>query len=543
MSKEFKVVFQPSGRRVFVLPGTTILEAAAQAGFILEAPCGGAGKCGKCVVRVTSGECPCTGHESEHLDASRIEQGYRLACHCKVNANLDIEVPETSLYEAGRKASMQDEGVSVGAPVEAQGLGIAFDIGTTTIVGTLTDLATGRELAVSGVINPQTAYGDDVISRIKKCRDEKDGLATLQSAVMKTVNTTIAKLLRDGGAQKKDVGRIAFAGNTAMQQILCGIDPSGLGEIPFKPAFIEPPDLTVSQLGVALDEGCSVYVFPQIGGFVGGDTVSGILATRIDLENDPMLLVDVGTNGEIVLAKGGEMIAASVAAGPAFEGARIVNGMRAAQGAIEKVVFEDGDLEFNIIGNSKAVGLCGTGVIDAVATLLSLGVIDMTGRVQSPEELPSTVPDAVKRRLVRRDGYHDVLLVDAGEAASRKPLYLYQRDVRELQLANAAIRAGINILLDISGLKADDLGAILMAGAFGNFIRRNNAVRIGMLPALPHEKIRFVGNAASLGAKRVVRNESERATALMLARSTRHIDLSLNPDFQEQFSVAMMFPE
>ena len=236
------------------------------------------------------------------------------------------------------------------------------------------------------------------------------------------------------------------------------------------------------------------------------------------------------------------MLATSVAAGPAFEGARIVNGMRAAPGAIEKVLL-DGDVQLNIIGNAKPAGICGTGLIDAAAELLRTGILDTTGRLLAPDELPASVPGTLRNRLVEKDGEINFLLVDAAHSASRQPLFLYQRDIRELQLANAAIRAGINILLRLAGLQPPDLEAVLLAGAFGNFIRRNHARRIGMLPPIPCHRIRFVGNTASFGAKRALLSVEEKDYADRVARSVEHVDLSLDPEFQMEFSTAMLLPE
>jgi uncharacterized 2Fe-2S/4Fe-4S cluster protein (DUF4445 family) len=244
----------------------------------------------------------------------------------------------------------------------------------------------------------------------------------------------------------------------------------------------------------------------------------------------------------MVLACNGRLLATSVAAGPAFEGARIVNGMRAAPGAIEKVIL-DGDVRLNIIGNVKPAGICGTGLIDAAAELLRVGILDTTGRLLAPGETPPGLPDALRERLEEHNGEINFLLVPASQSATREPLFIYQRDIRELQLANAAIRAGINILLQTAGLNADDLDSILLAGAFGNFIRRNHARRIGMLPPIPCQRIRFVGNTASFGAKRALLSVEEKDYANRIARITEHVDLSLNPEFQMEFSTAMILPE
>jgi len=570
MNKELRVTFEPSGRSVFVLSGTVLLEAAGEAGYIIQTPCGGAAKCGKCLVRVVSGRCPPSDQEKSAIEEDLLRQGYRLACQCKVHEDLRIEIPDSSLFQttqkilshnAGGEIKLQPrvvkkfDGVSGITTATVDGrvvhtemgnmenrcYGVAFDIGTTTIVGTLVDLVSGSEIGLASMVNPQTSYGDDVISRIKKCRDEANGLKELQGSVIKAVNFLIGKLLREDGISRKHVYEIVFAGNTAMQEILFGINPQRLGEMPFFAEFNDPLKKKASELGLDINPSGDVHVFPQIGGFVGGDTVAGIIATRLDEMKEPALLVDVGTNGEIVLCNKGRLTATSVAAGPAFEGARIINGMRGTTGAIEKMVVVDGDIRLNVIDNVKPAGICGSGLIDIIAELLRLGVIDSTGRIQSPEELP--VPVLIRRRIVEQDGQYSFLLVGREESATGNPIYLYQKDVRELQLANGAIRAGINILLKTEGLKAEDLGSVLLAGAFGNFIRRNNARRIGMLPAIPCERIRFMGNTASFGAKMVLLSKAEEEYAARVMRATKHFDLSLDPQFQEEFSAAMLFPD
>jgi uncharacterized 2Fe-2S/4Fe-4S cluster protein (DUF4445 family) len=611
MSREVKVTFEPSGRGVFVLPGTILLEAAARVGFIIETPCGGAGQCGKCVVRVTSGAClPCEAcyHTLSDDDVAR---GYRLACQCRVDGALVVEIPETSLFQTAQKILSRDSGepttveptivkrfLELSPPDRDDGrsdvsrvrdalgnveidpaampampdalraggfrvtatlsgnrlirldpgdtravcFGVAFDIGTTTLVGTLVDLNTGADRAVSSRVNPQTSFGDDVISRIKRCRDDAHGLAALHDAVLKATNAIVDDLAKQASIAPDAIVEAVISGNTTMQQIFCRISPVALGEIPFVPAFEDALTVRAADVGLKIYPYADVQVFPQIGGFVGGDTVAGILATRLQQSEAPALLVDVGTNGEIVLANRGALTATSVAAGPAFEGARIVNGMRAARGAIEKVVFND-DVEINVIGNAKPTGLCGTGLIDAAAGLLDAGILDITGRILGPDEMPATVSRALRRRAIEENGQCRFVLVDATESGTSEALCLYQRDIRELQLATGAIRAGIAVLLKEAGLRPEDLGAVLLAGAFGNFIRRNHARRIGMLPPIPTERIRFVGNTASSGAKRMLLSRTERAEAERLCRATRHVDLSLNPDFQMEFSQAMLFPE
>ncbi|MCF7854045.1 MAG: ASKHA domain-containing protein, partial [Candidatus Pacebacteria bacterium] len=296
-------------------------------------------------------------------------------------------------------------------------------------------------------------------------------------------------------------------------------------------------------VGLKIHPNGSVYVFPNIGGFVGGVTVAGILAATMHVTDKPLILVDIGTNGEIVLAHNGRLLATSTAAGPAFEGARITNGMRATEGAIEKVVYADGDLSCNVIGNVRPRGLCGTALIDVTAELLRLGVLDSTGRIRPPEDLPETVPQAVTKRLVQHDDTVDFTLVSARDSGTDEAICLYQKDVRELQLASGAIRAGIGIMLRKAGLAIEDVHEVLLAGAFGNFIRRRNARRIGLLPPLPQAQIRFIGNAASMGAKAVLLSRNFRALADDIALKAEHVDLSSDPEFQMEFGMAMMFPD
>lgn len=611
LEREIKVTFQPSGRSVFVLPGTILLEASARAGFIVETPCGGAGKCGKCLVRVVSGNCSTCDEDKVLLGDDKVAKGYRLACRCTVEESLTVEIPESSLFQSKDRILSDDTGeemdvqprvvqreVEVGEPGEdgaesdletltnalgdveidilalrhlsaalreteshldvtivddrvirvephesaGKCCGVAFDIGTTTIVGTLIDLSTGADMAVASAMNPQTSYGDDVLSRIKKCRDDAEGLDLLHGAVLETINKIVGEVVEQGEIASDDICEAVVAGNTTMQQIFAGISPSALGELPFVPAFTDSLTLRATDIDLTINPAASVHVFPQIGGFVGGDTVAGIVATRLDRSEKPALLIDVGTNGELVLAHEGKLTATSVAAGPAFEGARIVNGMRASSGAIEKVV-TDGDIRVNVIGNAKAAGICGTGLVDAAAAMLRLGVLEPTGRILPEDEWPSDVPDPIRARAASRDGENHFILVHAEESASGEPLCLYQKDIRELQLANGAIRAGTNILLKNAGLEAESLGSVLLAGAFGNFIRRRNALRMGMLPQIAHSLIRFVGNTASFGAKKVLLSVAEKEYAERITRETTHIDLSRSPDFQMEFAEAMLFPE
>ncbi len=591
--EEIKVTFQPSGRTVYVLPGTPLLEAAGRAGIILQTPCGGQGTCGKCKVQIQSESEPalaCQRHvESAMVVDIPVESRFEMQQQIlvtdsgetgdvnpvvrKISFRLDPPTQEDARSDMARIHDAVGDDLSVsmelmrivpaflrhnnwqGTAVLAEdhlvGLepgdttndtyGVAFDLGTTTVVGTLFDLKTGDERAVASRMNGQIAHGDDVISRIQKIRETPGALTQLQEAILGTLNDILDALIQQSGIKSNRIYELVVAGNSTMQQILAGFDPSALGEVPFVQVFDKAIKLPAGRLGLRTHAGAQVYLFPQVGGFVGGDTVAGVVAARLDRRDDPVLFVDIGTNGEIVLAKGDKLLAASTAAGPAFEGARIKQGMRATTGAIEKVVIQD-DVVLNVIGNAKPIGLCGTALIDAVAALLTVGIIDETGRILEPDEVPGTVSDALKARLVVGENDVNFMLASAEESGSDEPVYLWQKDVRELQLASGAIRAGVNILLRKAGIEAHELGAVLLAGAFGNFIRRNHARRIGLLPPLPTERIRFIGNAASLGAKLVLLSEGERRYASAVRHKMEHVDLSRDPEFQLEFGMAMMFP-
>ncbi len=611
MTKTVSVTFEPSGRIVKVAPGTKLAQAAMQAGLEINRPCGGAGTCGKCVVRVRSGHTTPTETELKRLGEDKTRAGFRLACETQALSALTVEVPDASLLQTAQKILTHDSGepiavqprvrktavrltppshgdaasdldrlnAAIGPHIPTltalQNLpgalrrsgfavtavqagtrlldvesgdtagavyGAAFDIGSTTVVGTLIDLVTGKDLAVAARINPQTSFGDDVLTRIRKCREEADGLNQLRLAVLSAINAILEEVSARAGVRPHSIYEATFAGNSTMQEIFCGLNPASLGELPFVPVFTTPQLLRAGDLGLCIHPEARVFVFPQIGGFVGGDTVSGIVATRLDRSGKPSLLVDIGTNGEIALARDGHLIATSVAAGPAFEGARIINGMRATAGAIEKVTI-DTNVHLHVIGEGKASGLCGTGLIDAAAEMLRQGVLDSTGRILDPDELPAALPPAVRARVLTMLGENHFILATGEESVTGEPLLLYQKDIRELQLANGAIRAGISILLKQEGITEMDLDSVQLAGAFGNYIRKENALRIGMLPAIPPERIRFVGNAASFGAKRALLAEEEQVYAGEIIRKARHVDLSLDPAFMDEFSMAMMFPE
>ncbi len=613
--REYRILFQPERRAVFVLPHTTIFEAAARLGLLLKTPCAGRGTCGGCRVRLVEGACPPSAACREHLSETAIEHGWRLACQAAAEGDCTFEIPDEVRFETSARilvaaekreftlrpalakrylelpAPSADDPVADLTRLEraldqslkaspdvlrelpetlrqsqfkgtvatyghrllafepgdttGRAYGLAFDLGTTTMVGTLMDLTDGRELAVATALNPQIPRGDDVISRILAIREDARILAEMQQAVVDSLNRITAETVEQAGVKPREVYEFAVAGNTAMQHIFCGISPAALGEIPFTPVFQRGLQGLAAKCGLRGHPEAMVYVFPHIGGFVGGDTVAGGLAALMHTGRRHRALVDIGTNGEIMVALNGRLLAASTAAGPAFEGARIVDGMRAADGAIEKVVLaaNDGDLDYNVIGNRKPVGLCGTGLIDTVAELLRLRVIDHSGLILPAAELPPETPPAIRQRIVENEkGQCEFRIVAAAQTRHGRDIRLRQKDVRELQLASGALRAGLNMLLARAELPVEELDEVLLAGAFGNFIRRRNARRIGLLPQVPLAKVKFIGNAASMGAKLALLSREVRELAESMARRTQHVDLSADPEFQMQFAEAMLFP-
>ena len=419
--------------------------------------------------------------------------------------------------------------------------GVAFDIGTTTIVGSLIDLKNATVLAVAAATNPQNVYGADVISRITHASQAEDGLKQLQGKVIDAANQIIRQLLKESGIARDRVYEITAVGNTTMSHLFMGIDPTYLAPAPFIPAFSRALEVEASQLGLNINPSGKVLFLPNIAGYVGSDTVGVILATNMDRRKDNCAAIDIGTNGELVLAAGGRLMACSTAAGPAFEGAEIKHGMRAAAGAIEAVNYSNGNLEIKTIEDSPACGICGSGLIDAAAALLQAGLIEPTGRYVNPEENPERIPKEFLNRLRPSQFGYEFVLTPAAESETGEDIVLTQGDLRELQLAKGAIYAGLMILLKEANLKISDLDQVLLAGAFGNYVRKESALTIGLLPAIPPEKIVAVGNAAGDGSRMALASQTMRRRALELPAKVEHLELSTRSDFQDIFIDALSF--
>jgi uncharacterized 2Fe-2S/4Fe-4S cluster protein (DUF4445 family) len=415
--------------------------------------------------------------------------------------------------------------------------GVAIDIGTTTVVVYLCHLATGELVGVASELNPQAQFGEDVISRLQIAVSGAEGLARLHGAITQAIDRLIGRAAEEAGVAREHIYEIVIVGNTCMSHLLLGLHPVGLVRLPFVPAFKGAQTVRAAELGIRIHGDGQVYVVPNIGGYVGADTVGVILASELDEAKGLQVAVDIGTNGEIVVAQDGELWACSTAAGPAFEGAKISRGMRAATGAIDKVSI-DGDVTYHVLGEVRPTGICGSGLVDAVAEMTRMGVVDKSGRLRSQEDV-NGAPEKVRRRIVQNESGLEFVLAAGDESGSGRPIAITARDVREAQLAKGAIYAGVDLLLRSLGRRPEEVDRLLLAGAFGNYIRRESAVAIGLVPDLPAERIVSIGNAAGLGARLALCSISLRRRAEGIARRVRHVELSEEEGFYDRFAEAM----
>ncbi len=417
------------------------------------------------------------------------------------------------------------------------GYGIAFDMGTTTVAGVLWNLENAREVLSLARSNPQRIYGADVISRISFVKKDPKNLKVMRDLIRDCLNSIISGLCHGSGVKKNSISKVTLCGNATMSHIFSGHDPSPLAKAPFVAAYEGAVLMNKETSGLNINEKAEVMLLPNISGHVGGDTVAGMLSSRILDQKELTLFIDIGTNGEIVLADGKNIFACSTAAGPAFEGASICNGMRAAAGAVEKVIIKKEKVLIKTIEGIQPKGICGSGIVDAVAQMLELGIVNRTGRILSAEELKNNnLPGPAMRISEKESREFSLVIREHGE-----DIVLTQKDIREVQLAKGAISAGINIMLEKAGREKEEIKKIILAGAFGNSINKESAVAIGLLPDIDRKKIHTVGNAAGAGAIMVLADEGEQKKALEIPEKTEHVELAEIKDFQEKFFSAMSF--
>lgn len=414
---------------------------------------------------------------------------------------------------------------------------IAFDLGTTTVVATLLDVTTGTPVAVASMLNRQQPFGGDVITRISATMMDPAALGRLQTAAQETLAMLAAQVCTEGGVDPAHVYEVALAGNATMTALVLGIDPEPLGVAPFIMSTAQPPDLLATDLGLALHPRARVALFPALGAYVGGDIVAGMLASGMDRDKRTRLFIDVGTNCEIVLSDGDRILSTAAPAGPAFEGGAIRCGMRAADGAIEVVRLGDADnpVELGVIGDVEPKGLCGSGLVDAVAELVRVGLLDASGRYVADDLAKEVAPSLADRLTLIGQERVFVLHRPAPDAEPEDCVVLSQRDVRELQFAKAAISTGWTLLLEELGLEHRDVQQVLLAGSFGSYLSAASAVRIGLVPKLPVLRIVAAGNVAGEGAKMALLSVRERAGAQALLEEVTYVELSDRADFNDRF--------
>jgi len=497
-----RIVLKPTEVELHAPFGASLRNLLFEHG--VEFPCGGQGRCRGCRIQVLAGSLPVNGAQQERLSSGELAGGWRLACQCAVESDLVIELRQ---WDA---AILSDESTFAFKP--RPGLGVAVDVGTTTLVAQLLDLATGRVLAVRTALNSQARHGADVMSRVQFALSTT-GQRELEGLIRRQIGALIAQLLFAAGASAGDVRGVVLVGNTVMHHLFCGIDVEPLSHYPFISDSDGLQSLKAGELGWDLPGEASARFLPCLGGFVGSDVLAGLLATRIAESEDLIGLIDLGTNGEIVLGNRDRILVASTAAGPAFEGARISMGMRASTGAISEVTVEGGELRCHALGNAAPAGICGSGLVDAVAAGLDLGMISPSGRFANGGS---------------------AWQICAGVA-------LTQKDIRELQLAKAAIASGLIMLRERWG--GADPERLYLAGAFGNYVKRASARRIGLID-YPPDRVEPAGNTALLGAKLALFSlDGEDGWYAGLRSRVEHVSLSSDPHFQDIFIQQLNFPE
>ncbi|NLL36557.1 MAG: DUF4445 domain-containing protein [Fretibacterium sp.] len=536
----YTIVFHPSGIRTKAWPGELVGTVALRAGVQIGQPCGGAGVCGKCRVRVPDGGAflgEPSATERRLLSEKDLNEGMRLACCAMVWGDGMVQVVDGVETRDQQILESIAAGASLDWDAPRPGLGVAIDIGTTTVACCLLDLQEQTVLDLLSFLNPQIPFGDDVLSRISYSVMTPGGLEQLHKVLLGGINRACGTLAERNGARPEDIRELVVAANTVMEHTFMNVSPESIGQGPdYRPVFLEHDPVPAAFLGLELHSEALVRLIPNVAGYVGGDIVAGVVATGMEREAPLRLLVDIGTNNEIVLGNREDLLCCAAAAGPALEGACIQYGMRAGRGAIERVRqkrLEADGLEVDVIGEVEPKGICGSGLVDAVALLLREGLLDRSGRLAPPESGSS----GLRARLGRTErGMVQFLLTD-----ERSPVWLTQKDVREVQLALGAIRVGIDVMLEHRGVTLEQVDEILLAGAFGSYIDLGCAMEVGLLPRVAPSKVRGVRNSSGLGACMGVASRGFLERTKETARKMRYVELSLLPDFQRRFVKAMIF--
>ncbi|MFW9977428.1 MAG: ASKHA domain-containing protein [Candidatus Thorarchaeota archaeon] len=524
----FRIIIEPSGQRVLAIADTTYLDAIRKSGLYISSECGGKGTCGKCRVHIEPVP-RITQEEERILPLDEKDQGIRLACRHLAERDTRIVVLGVGSDPKILSESRSAEEYLISDQTREGKYGIAIDLGTTTIVTYLMDLFTGLQMHQISELNPQVLYGEDIITRLAFASTKEDNRYRLQKVVIECIEKMVGELCIDQGIRMPDIKDISVVGNTVMHHLLLGLDISRLGVAPYAPESLEKQNVVSSRIGFRKIRS-KMYFGPLIGGYVGSDITALILAERLHAAKDIVIAIDIGTNGEVVLSNRGDLFVCSTAAGSAFEGAVITHGMRGQLGAIEHVSIASREDQpvISVIGSEIPRGLCGSGIVDLVAELLKVGIISRNGRLS---ESSRTTQDSVSGL--------SYIVVDSSKYGK---IIFSQRDIRQVQTAKAAILSGVKILLDMNGIRIDEIDRVLLAGAFGNYINPLAALRIGLIPEVPIEAVFQVGNTAGLGAKMMLLSSEMRHLSEKVVKGITHVELVDRREFEKVFIESTWFP-
>lgn len=594
-----KITVRPSGKVYEYEAGGTLLEILLAQKIFVDNPCNGKGVCGKCRVRILNGELPAPKEtELKLLKEDELESGVRLSCLVKPETDLEVELMQkerkhevlTSGYVPEfefdvdikkkvieiRKPTLEDQTPyedqikeQVGRDLNFETLrtaqfvpgkttivihgndviqieqgdttdvlyGVAIDIGTTTVVCTLIDMLTGKELAHASMINAQKHFGLDVLTRITyELEHPEDGVEKLQKAIVDSINDMISDICRQVGIQKEDIYEIAVGANCTMMHMLLGVDATPIGKAPYAPMFVRAKDIKASSIGIKAAEGARLYCLPSVSSYIGADIVAGAYVCQLKEEKGNVLFIDIGTNGEIVLSNKGRLLCCSCAAGPALEGMNISSGMRAAEGAIEDVEITEEGIKLKVIGNEEPIGICGSGILAVVKELLRVGLVRKEGAFIKLKQLDE---NDYRYNMMQANGIKREFIM------TEKPekLLITQGDVRQVQLAKGAILSGFIALLNKAGIKMEDLDKVMIAGQFGAHLPADSLVGTGILPEEVKDKLVYVGNSSKTGAYMALMSSKVKGEMEKLASYMDYMELGATEGYERLFSDCLIFPD
>lgn len=528
-----EIRLEQNGRIIKCQRGTNLLEALLEGGLFVDNPCNGRGVCGKCKVKILEGEVSeRTASEECLLKPEEIEEGIRLSCLTEVTGDVKIR-----LLQKERKHEVLTKGYM---PEFARdrflgGYGVIIDIGTTTVVTALIDLKSGEETACISMVNAQKHYGQDVLTRITYEYENPDyGIRKLQEVIVNSVNSMIEEACRESAVSPGEIRRIVVAANCTMMHMLLGVDARPIGRAPYKPEFTEAKELPASEIGIRAAADSKLYCLPQVSAYIGADIAAGAYVCGLHKEQGNVLFLDIGTNGEIVLANKGRLLCCSCAAGPALEGMNISSGMRAAEGAVEDVSIMEQGVRLQVIGSQKPVGLCGSGILSAVKELLRTGILKKTGVFVKKESLAR---EDYRYSMIRTNGTKREFILCEGPK-----LLVTQKDVRQVQLAKGAILSGLTVLLGKAGIRMEELDRVMIAGQFGAHLPKEALTGTGILPKEAENKLVYVGNSSKTGAYMALMSEEARHEIGLLAERMEYTELAETENYERIFAESMIFP-